>query len=1005
MLCGLKNPGEGLRLAWLARDLLVCSLFLSLIPPVLAQDIITNYAGGGQIAGQALSTLVPDPSGLARDADGNLYIATVRGNVVLKLDTNGQLSVYAGTGVGGYAGDGGPATSAQLSIPLGLALDHRGNLFIADNVYNVIRRVDAQSGIITTVAGNGTLGYAGDNGPATKASLNSPYGVAVDAFGNLLIADATNNVIRRVDSGTGIITTVAGDFAHGGTFSGDGGPATSASLNRPQAVAVDSAGNFFFADTGNSCVRRVDATTHVITTVAGQSQLAGDTGDGGPATSATLTLPVAVFLDSFDNLFISEERRIRFVNVQNGIITTVAGSAIRGFGGDSGPATLAELDLPVGIATDSLGNLYFSDGRNNRIRAVNSSGIIDTIAGGGTGGDGGPASSAVFSGSSGLALTPSGDLLIGDFSVGRVRKVDASIGDISTIAGNGIRDTAGDGGPATSAEIGSLLFLAVDRSGNTFLVDNTAVRRIDAATQIVTTVVPSGIFSNPPNGIAIDSFGALYLSDLDNNVIDRVDPATSALTIVAGTPGVSGYSGDGGPANSATLDAPAGLAIDSADNLFIAEQQNNVVRRVDAATGVITTIAGTGTAGYGGDGGPATSAQLSLPFAIAFDPFGNLFIGEGLNQRIRRVSALTGLISTVAGNGTSIWSGDGGDALLAGIGSTFALAADSNGHIFQSDPDFNRVRQIFLTPRANLSLTSLVFSATQVGQTSAAQSIALTNAGNGAMAINGIALVGPNASDFSEANNCLVPPNILAPGASCVLALTFSPTAPGNESSTLQIIDNAQGSPHTVLLSGTGTSTAAGFTLAVAPNSNGGSGSTASVQPGNAATFTVILQPNPGFIGPITLTCPSLIPSAVCTVSPASLSVTQAPSPPIALTIILQTTGVTQFVAQRSGRRTMEPPPALVTISGMVLLAMWRRRAFTRRSSSSGLAGAWSAGLVSTRVAFVLLLLVSLTGCGANSPRAISHMAPTPPGTYQLSVVASAPGGVNQAISLTVQVI
>ena len=996
-----ENPGEGLLVARPVRHLRVCLLFLAFVSPVLGQDMITNFAGGGQIAGPALSSVVPDPSGIARDAAGNLYIATVRGNVVLKLDANAQLSVYAGTGVGGYAGDGGPAASAQLYIPLGLAVDLLGNLFIVDNVYNVIRRVEAQSGIITTIAGNGTRGYAGDNGPATSASLNSPYGVSVDAVGNFFIADAENNVIRRVDAVTGVITTVAGNFARGDAFSGDGGPATAASLNGPHAIAVDSAGNLFIADTGNFCVRRVDVTTQSITTVAGQGRLSGDTGDGGPATSATLTAPEAVFLDGSGNLLISDQHRIRRVDAATQIVTTVVGSAMEGFAGDGGPATSAELDLPVGIASDRLGNLYFSDGRNNRIRAVNPQGIINTIAGGGSGGDGGAATSAVFAGSAGVAITPSGDLLIGDVSVGRIRKVDASTGSISTVAGNGIRNSAGDGGPATSAEVGFPLFLAVDHAGNAFLVDNATVRRIDVATQIITTVVPTGVLSGLPNGIATDSTGVLYLSDANKSVVDRVDPATSALTVVAGTPGVSGFAGDGGPGTSATLDVPAGLAFDSTDNLFIVDSSANVVRRVDKNTGVITTVAGTRTAGYSGDGGPAANAQLSLPFALAFDPFDNLFIGEGRNKRIRRVSALTGRISTVAGNGTSIFRGDGGDALLAGIGSTFALAADSNNRLFQSDPDFNRVRQILLTPHASLSVNNLVYPATQVGQTSATQSTTLTNAGDGAMLISGIALIGPNASDFSQSNTCAVSSSLLAPGASCVLTLTFSPSGPGGESATLQITDDAQGNPQTASLTGTGTSPTAGFTLTVPTNSKGAT----SVLPGNAATFTVILQPNPNFIGTIALTCPSAIPSTVCLVQPASVSVNTTPSQPVNLTITLQTNVVAQSAVGRWPLPTIGSFPLLAAIGGIVPLALWGRKALRKGSPRRRLAVCWAAKPALASFAFLLLLALSFTGCGGNSHTGSSNAPATPPGTYQLPVVAIASGGAEQSLNLTVQVL
>jgi sugar lactone lactonase YvrE len=967
-----------------AQLLLIWLLFPLVLPAARAQDIITNYAGGGPIGGAALTSLVTDPSGLARDVAGNLYIATVRGNTVLKLDANGIISGYAGTGVGGYAGDGGPATSAQLSIPLGISLDRQGNLFIADNVNSVIRRVDAVTRIITTVAGNGSPGYAGDNGPATSAALNSPSGVAVDGLGNLFIADEQNHVIRRVVAATGIISTVAGDHLQGGGFAGDGGPATSAALNNPRAVALDNAGNLFIADTNNSCVRRVDAVTRTISTVAGQGQVAGDGGDGTPATAAMLTLPAQVFVDWSGNLLIADQQRIRRVEAVTQFITTVAGSASRGFSGDGGPATSAEIDFPAGIASDATGNIYFSDGHNNRVRFVSSKGMIKTLAGGGSGGDGGPASTAVLSGSVGLATDSLGNLFIGDFSVGRVRKVDASSGNISTTAGNGIRDTAGNGGPATSAEIGFLLFVATDHSGNLFLVDGTALRRVDASTGVIAQVIAPELSSTPPNGIATNAAGFVYLSDSARNVVVRLDPATGASTVVAGTAGLLGYSGDGGPAISSAMNLPAGLALDSAGNLFIADQLNNVVRRVDAATGIMTTIAGTGTPGFSGDGGPATGATLSLPFALAFDPYGNLFIGEGRNKRIRRVSARTGFISTVAGNGSSSLSGDEEDALLAGIGSPFALATDSHNHLFVSNPDIDRVRQILLTPVADPSLASLAFPSTRVRVSSVPQSIVFTNAGNGAMTIAGISATG----DFSQTNTCA---GLLPPGMSCDISVTFAPLAPGARTGSITIADNAGvGSQVVDLL---GTATAAEFTFAP-PN---GDSTTISIAPGDSAIFTLVLHPDPGFTGSISLTCPTTIPFTSCAIRPAVVNVTASPGPPTTVTVTLLTNRAAKLIAPRMPYTWLQSEPLgplpLGALAAWVLLIVTLPRCLPRQAMRLA------------QALMLLVLVITWTGCTNNDRITTSGSPTTPAGAYQLPVVATGPGGVQRIVTLTIHLL
>src|SRR5437773_2057330 len=393
------------------------------------------------------------------------------------------LSQTINTVAGGGAGDGGDATIANLNSPAGVAVDSSGNLYIADLGNERIRKVAAATGIITTVAGNGVFGFAGDGGAATDASLGVPVGVAVDAGGDLYIADYSNHRIRKVSAATGIITTVAGNGIN--TFAGDGGAATSASLNSPSGVALDASGNLYIADYFNNRIRKVDAASGIITTVAGNGSPAF-AGDDGAATSASLNGPVAVALDASGNLYVADQgnHRIRKVAAATGIITTVAGNGINTFAGDGGAATNASLNYPASVALDASGNLYIADPNNNRIRKVAAAtGIITTVAGGGSSlGDGGAATSASLYDPTALALDASGNLYIADQNNHRIRKVDAATGIITTVAGNGSPAFAGDGGAATSASLNNPDGVALDASGNLYGADqgNHPIRRVPA---------------------------------------------------------------------------------------------------------------------------------------------------------------------------------------------------------------------------------------------------------------------------------------------------------------------------------------------------------------------------------------------------------------------------------------------------------------------------------------------------------------------------------------------
>ncbi len=339
----------------------------------------------------------------------------------------GIITTIAGNGYQGNSGDGGPAINAEMIWPEGIAVDSGGNIYIPDSTNNVVREVAASSGIITTIAGTGTQGYSGDGGAATSSELNTPMAVAVDASGNVYIADAGNNRIRKITVSSGMITTVVGTGVAG--YSGDGGAATGAELWDPLGIAFDSAGNLYIADTQNSVIREVASSTGIITTVAGNG-FPGYSGDGGPARSAQLEFwgPGAIAFDSSGNLYIADtdNQVVRKVTVSSGTISTIAGNGSAGYAGDNGPATSAELNYPVALSVDAAGNVYMSDYANFVIREVSSTGTITTIAGNGTrgySGDGGPATSAELSYPHGVVVNSAGNLYIADCGNGVVRLV------------------------------------------------------------------------------------------------------------------------------------------------------------------------------------------------------------------------------------------------------------------------------------------------------------------------------------------------------------------------------------------------------------------------------------------------------------------------------------------------------------------------------------------------------------------------------------------------------
>ena len=602
-----------------------------------------GYSGDG---GPAREALVGFPAAVAVDGQGNLYIPA--GTVVRKVDPmTGTISVVAGTGERGHSGDGGPATEARLFAGE-LAVDAAGNLYIAGRYR--IRKVDGATGTISTVAGTGERGFDGDGGPATEAQLGEMRGLAVDGSGSLYVVDYGNDRIRKVDGATGVIDTIAGNGES--RYSGDGGPAIEAGLSRLEGVAVDGTGNLYLADWYR--VRKVDGATGTIHSIAGTGER-GHSGDGGPAAEARVGLVEGVAVDGAGNVYIAAHNRIRKLDAATGMIDTIAG----GRQVDNFLAMFGKLSRPRGLAVDGFGNIFIADYGNNRIRQSSlSAGWITTRAGmgeGGDSGDGGRATRARLAFPVGVAVDASGNIYIADTYNHRIRKVEAGTGTISTVAGTGLfgfGEDVGDGGPASQAMLAH------------------------------------------PHDVAVDVAGNLYIADRGGSRIRKVDAATGTISTIAGTGGRfgHGYGGDGGPATEAKLRFPIGVAVDGAGNVYIADVLNSRVRKVDASTGTISTIAGTGRFGYSGDGGPATEAMLAHPEGVAVDTSGDVYIADTLNFSIRKVDACTGTISTIAGTGMIGNSRDGGPATEARLGPLRDVAIAGNGRIYLSDGFNHRIR-------------------------------------------------------------------------------------------------------------------------------------------------------------------------------------------------------------------------------------------------------------------------------------------------------------------------
>lgn len=576
-----------------------------------------------------------------------------------------RIDLVAGSSLNG---DGGPAILAQLGALQGVAVDGAGNVYFSDTDHHRVRRVDA-AGIISTVAGTGAAGFGGDGGAAISAQLNLPYGLAVDAAGNLYVADLGNERIRRI-SADGVIRTYAGG---GVTDTGsDGGPALNAVLRTPRNVALDAAGNLYIAEFDGHRIRKVTPDGR-IATVAGTG-LVGFSGDGGPAFSAQLAYPAGILLDRAGNLYIADSQnlRIRKISTSGNIATAASGLA-----------------TPTAVAVDAAGTIYVSDSSGN-LRSCTAAAVACATA-------------APFAGD--LALDVAGTLYVAGASF--VHAIDAH-GAIRVVAGDGYRHT-GDGGPATSAQLLQPAAVAVDSADSMFIADS--------GTQSVRQVLPDGTIQtvaagvlNAPSGVAVDAKGNVLVADSGNHRVRSVSPA-GAFTIT-GT-GAAGNGPEGLTPENTALNAPGGVCVDGTGAIFVVDTGNHRVLRFTIG-GVVRTAAGNGSPGDAGDGGPARTAQLNRPAACALDAAGNLFIADTGNHRIRKVTS-DGAIATIAGTGQP---GTTQGMLRAPRG----VAVDSRGNVFISDSGNNRILE--------LTADGVLRTITQAGDVQNPGGLALDAAGN-----------------------------------------------------------------------------------------------------------------------------------------------------------------------------------------------------------------------------------------------------------------------------------
>jgi trimeric autotransporter adhesin len=908
-----------------------------------------NAEGGsdcqtGGDGGPALSAHLCLPYSVFVDGSGNIFIADFGNSTIREVvASSGNIQTVAGTpNTPGYIDDV-LATDAELDLPGSVFVDSAGNIIVADTFNSVIRVVNPgtqsvtvagvsiPAGFIETVAGiqydsqeGSECQTTGDGGPALSAYLCQPFGVFVDGSENIFIADYANFAIREVVP-VGTISTVAGELGidceiYATTGCGDGSAATSAQLNYPSGVTINS-GNIFIADTEDFVVREV--TGGNIQRYAGNATEAYS-GDGGPPKSAELNNPGAVFVDLSGNVFIADTSNsvIREIVASSGDITTVAGNGVAGYSGDTGPATSAELNFPQGVFVDSQGDIFIADSANNVIReVVASTGKIQTVVGNGTAGfiDNVAPLSAELDHPYAVALDISGNIFIADNANDVIRVVNTGTsaltfgpisvpaGKILTVAGTPESDCGDD---QTSSSCGD---------GN---VANTM----------------KTVYLSLPAGVAVDTHDDIFIADTLDNAIREVSQSTGIIETVAGTIGeFGGYSGDGGPATSAELDNPSGVFIDQSNDIFIADSDNAAIREVIASTGLIQTISGIPanvhgfpTPGFSGDGGLATSAELDFPSSVFGTLTGNVFIADTDNSRIRElaptpftvtvapstatvvVGALQQFTATVTGN-----SNTGVNWFVAGVaGGNSTVGTISTTGLFQAPAAVPSSPTVTITAVSQVDNTTSGSAQATIANPSQTVTVTVSTTPPVTQVYTGT--VQPFTATVSGTSNTAVNWYVEgAPGGDATFGTIDSSgnyTGPG-----------AVPSPATITVEAVSQADATAIgteqvTIVAAPT--GPEGGSQSVSPGGTANYSLSLNAQTGSPAyPITLSCQqsSLPAGATCTFTPSTITPSSGSSVPFKLAVSVPASS--SSLKKASGFWNVSPMyVAFIPLSGFLLL-------------------------------------------------------------------------------------
>jgi sugar lactone lactonase YvrE len=617
-----------------------------------------NYPGSDDGRGAAARFYGPEAE--AMDSAGNIYLADYLNNAIRKIAPDGTVTTLAGhPGEFNNGAADGVGSLARFSNPTGVAVDTFGNVYVADFYANTIRKI-TPGGMVTTIAGS--YGQLGSNdGVGSAARFAYPAGIAVDKAGNLFVADAGNDTIRKIDP-TGMVTTIAGAAGIYGTADGTG---TGARFTHPNGVTLDSAGNIYVADFDNHAIRRVTP-DGVVTTFAGRPGVAGYA--DGPGADARFTHPFNTAFDGAGNLYVADgaTQTIRKID-SAGNVTTLAGSPGQE-GSNDGTGMTARFDYPHGVVVDPAGNVYVSDWGNWSIRKVTPEGVVSTFAGlpGDSGSWDGTGLAARFELPADVAIDKAGNLFVADSGNSTIRKITPD-GIVTTLAGS-VHSPGNQDGVGSAAHFNWPQGIAVDSTGNVYVADteNSAIRKITPDGMVTTVASGSpGSFHNP-KGIAVDPATNIYVADTINGTIHKITPAGDVTTI-AGQVG-SAY----------RFSSPSGLVADGAGNIYVLDSC-----RVSKITpdGVISTVAGSANCNGSGYDGPAAEARFSGPKAITIDKAGNIYVADTGAHRIRKI-APNGWVTTLAG---SEFGNVAGAGHAAQFNQPMGIAVDQNGALYVAD--------------------------------------------------------------------------------------------------------------------------------------------------------------------------------------------------------------------------------------------------------------------------------------------------------------------------------